>query len=264
MITSTANDRVKYIRSLVAHPRERHNERVFVVEGIRLVQAALEAGRTFMLVLYAPEQLATTAAGQQLLTTLAHQPYSYAATARVVAAASDTTTPQGVVAVTPWLDLPPQPTGMWLILDGVQDPGNVGTLLRSAEAVGVGGVWCSRGTVDVFSPKVVRAGMGAHFWLPIQQQLTWDELPPIIAQRPPTPIYATLANGTTAYTHVDWREPSVVILGNEAQGLSQQALAMATDTLVIPMVGRAESLNVAVAGSVIMFEMLRQKTESIG
>ncbi len=257
MITSTTNARVKYIRSLVAHRRERHNERVFVLEGVRLVQSALDAGRVLSLILYAPDQLATTTPGQRLLASLANHPNGYEATERVVAAASDTSSPQGVIAVVHWQDFPPQP-GLWLVLDEVQDPGNVGTLLRSAEAVGVGLVLCSQGTADVTNPKVVRAGMGAHFWLPIRGNLSWEE---IALMLPDVPIYATIADGEMPYTQGDWRSPAVLLLGNEAQGLSQQALSLATTTLTIPMVGRTESLNVAIAGSVIMFEMLRQKTE---
>lgn len=256
MITSTANPHVKHIRSLGADRRERHRERCFVLEGVRLVAEAMHAQVTLRLALYAPEQLASSEMGQHLLAQLAEIPNCHPATARVVAAAADTVTPQGIVAVASWPNVEPRP-GMTLIVDAVQDPGNVGTLLRSAEAAGVGQVLCSRGTADIYSPKVVRAAMGAHLYVPLCVDLEWDVVTSMLSGIPR--IFATRADGQTPYYTVDWQPPVALIIGHEAHGVSAQGLALATDQITIPMQGRAESLNAAVAGSIILFEALRQK-----
>lgn len=256
MITSTANTHVKYIRSLSANRRERHRERCFVLEGVRLVAEALQAQAPLRLALYAPEQLMQTEAGKELLQQLAVRPSCYEATARVVAAAAETASPQGVVAVAGWVEHQAQ-QGLTLVLDAVQDPGNVGTMLRSAEAAGVAQVLCAPGTADVYSPKVVRSAMGAHFYLPLQADTPWEKI--VAALNDIQSIYAATGSAPTAYDTVDWQGSVALIIGNESQGVSKRALALATQLIAIPMVGRAESLNAAVAGSVILFEALRQR-----
>jgi TrmH family RNA methyltransferase len=175
-----------------------------------------------------------------------------------VAAAADTVTPQGVVAAAPWPQVPPTLPGLVLVLDAVQDPGNVGTLLRSAEAVGVAEVICIRGTADVYSPKVVRAAMGAHFGLPLRADVAWDDVDEALGAVDHT--YGAVADATMPYFAPDWRQPSALIIGNEAGGISEEGLARATRQIAIPMIGRSESLNAAVAGSVILFEALRQRS----
>lgn len=255
MITSTANAHVKFIRSLALNRRERRRERLFVLEGVRLVAEALAARVPLRLVLYAGEQLSATEAGRQVLDQLVDLPNCYPASPQVVAAASDTVTPQGVVAVAPWVQKPSRP-GVILLLDEIQDPGNVGTLLRSAEAAGVGQVWCSTGTADLYHPKVVRAAMGAHFSLSLRGDLSWGEMAALLEGVPR--VYATVSEACKPYYAADWRHPAALIVGNEAHGISEAALALATEQIAIPMAGRGESLNAAVAGSVILFEMLRQ------
>ncbi len=257
MISSSANSHVKHIRSLAADRRERRRERLFMLEGVRLVSDALANTQNLALVLYAPEQLAINAEGQALLTQLEALPNAFAATAQVVASAADTVHPQGVVALAHWPRIVPGKPGLLLVLDAVQDPGNLGTLLRSAEAVGVVQLLCSTGTVDVYSPKVVRAAMSAHFRLAIEQDLDWDELGTRLNHV--DHVYATDAEATMPYYAADWRQPAALVLGNEARGMSAEAYAYTTQSLSIPMRGGIESLNVGVAGSVIMFEALRQR-----
>jgi RNA methyltransferase, TrmH family len=257
MIVSPANSHVKHIRSLAADRKDRRRERLFVLEGVRLVADALASGAECRVALYAPEQLATTSAGQHLLARLEHVPSAYPATAAVVAAACDTVQAQGVVMVAEWPSITAKMPGLVLVLEEVQDPGNLGTLLRSAEAVGVAQVVCTQGTVDVYSPKVVRAAMGAHFRLAIEQDLGWEAVGERLAFV--DHVYAAEATATMPYYAADWRQPSALILGNEARGLSETALAYAEKLIHIPMAGGAESLNVAVAGSIILFESLRQR-----
>jgi TrmH family RNA methyltransferase len=258
MISSPANAHVKRIRSLAADRRDRRRERLFVLEGVRLVADALDHGGQVELVLYAPDQLDETPAGYELRARLERLPGSFPATAQVVAAAADTVHPQGVVALARWPEVEPGRPGIVLVLDAVQDPGNAGTLLRSAEAVGVVQVLCVSGTVDVYSPKVVRAAMGAHMRLALEQDLSWDETAGRLAVV--DHMYAADAEARMPYYAADWRQPTALIVGNEARGLSEEARACATELVGIPMRGRAESLNAAVAGSVILFEALRQRT----
>lgn len=258
MIESQANPHIKYIRSLAADRKDRRRERLFVLEGVRLVADALAGGAVLELALYAPDQLAQTQAGRALLDQIQSLTIAHAASAQAVAAASDTVHPQGVVALARWPQIEPGRPGIILVLDAIQDPGNMGTLLRSAEAVGVAEVLCAAGTVDVYSPKVVRAAMGAHLHLAITQDVSWDA----IAERLMLvdSVYAADATASMPYFAADWRQPAALIIGNEAHGLSEDARALARRPISIPMHGRAESLNAAVAGSVILFEALRQRT----
>jgi TrmH family RNA methyltransferase len=258
MIESQANPHVKHIRSLAADRKDRRRERLFVLEGVRLVADALEHGCELALALYAPGQLDQTAAGRELRIRLEGMPHVYSATAQVVAAASDTVSPQGVVALARWPSIEPGLPGLVLVLDAIQDPGNIGTLLRSAEAVGVAEVLCTVGTVDAYSPKVVRAAMGAHFHLAVEQDLGWEQVGERLAFV--DHVYAADAEASMPYYAADWRQPAALIIGNEAHGLSEAAREQARNLIGIPMRGRAESLNAAVAGSVIMFEALRQRT----
>jgi RNA methyltransferase, TrmH family len=235
----------------------RRSERSLFVEGVRLVSTALQAGAALRLALFAPEQLQATPEGSALLAELEGRPRCHPATPAVVAAAADTQHPQGVVAAVAWPELEPQP-GLRLVLDGLQDPGNVGTLLRSAEAAGVGLVLGARGGADVYSPKVVRAAMGAHFSLPLRADLEWDAIGAELGSCPL--VYAADAEATMPYFAADWRQPAALIVGSETRGLSEEGQAWATHRIAIPMAGRAESLNAGVAGSVILFEALRQRT----
>ena len=256
-ITSVSNPRIKQFRSLLANRKERRRERLFVIEGVRLAEEALRAGAQITSVVYDPDQLRLSERGQALIEQVRNLRGAYVATNDVIAVASDTVAPQGIVAAVAWPELEACRGGIQLVLDGVQDPGNVGTLLRSAEATGVTEVLCISGTADVYSPKVVRAAMGAHFRLPIRQDLAWDAVDDLLG--PADNIYVADAAGRMPYYAADWRQPSVLIIGNEANGASDEAHARATKSLTIPMAADVESLNAAVAGSVILFEAARQR-----
>lgn len=241
----------------MASRQARRHERLFVIEGVRLVEEALKSGAAIAIAVYNPDQLAATERGQALLHAINVQPQAHSAPPDVLAAISDTITPQGIVAAVAWPEIAPRLHGIQLVLDAVQDPGNVGTLLRSAEATGVSQVVCISGTADVYSPKVVRSAMGAHFRLPIVQDIGWDEAPSLLSAA--DHVYAAAANATMPYYAADWRQSSAIIVGNEANGVSAAGMAVATKAISIPMAAAVESLNAAVAGSVILFEALRQR-----
>ncbi len=253
MITSTQNERVKYVRSL-ARRRVRQQEGRFVVEGTRLVAEMAGAGIRPALVFYT-EGWAGTAAGQCLLPRL--RPSSegdWLVSEGVLAACADTQTPQGVLAVVPFVHLPPQ-AGLILVLDGIRDPGNLGTILRSAEAAGVGQVMLAPRTVDPYNPKVVRGAMGAHFRLPVTC-LDWGAIGRQMSGRA---VWLAETAGEISYDAVDWTVTSALIVGGEATGAGEEAAALATGRISIPMSGAAESLNAAMAATVILFEAARQR-----
>ncbi|MGE8542270.1 MAG: TrmH family RNA methyltransferase, partial [Acinetobacter sp.] len=141
-----------------------------------------------------------------------------------------------------------------LILENVQDPGNVGTLLRSAAAAGIKQVVCTKGSASLWSPRVLRAGMGAHFSLHTYENIALEDILP----RFEIPVYVTSSHRSTSLYSKDLSKACVWILGNEGQGASDYALANA-ESVVIPQPGGQESLNVAIAGSVCFFEMVRQR-----
>lgn len=256
-ITSTKNPNVKHLRSLMTSRQARRHERLFVLEGVRLFEEALKSNAEIAIAVYNPEQLAATERGRALLQAISTRRAMHEAPAEVLAAVSDTVTPQGIIAAVAWLEREPELHGIQLVLDAVQDPGNVGTLLRSAEATSISQVICITGTADVYSPKVVRSAMGAHFRLPIVQDIGWDEAPALLVGA--DNVYAAVVGASMPYYAADWRQPSAIIVGNEANGVSEAGLAVATKPISIPMAAAVESLNAAVAGSVIMFEALRQR-----
>jgi TrmH family RNA methyltransferase len=243
---------VKYIRSL-ARRRVRQREGRFVVEGTRLLNEVVRAGIKPALLFYT-QAWADTPDGVRLLSSLRPaEDGAWLVSEAVLAACADTQAPQGVMAVLPRLELVPRP-GLILILDRLRDPGNLGTILRSAEAAGVGLVCLAPGTVDPYNPKVVRGAMGAHFRLPLAS-LEW---PAIAARVSGRAVWLADAAGEVAYEAVDWTQPSALIVGGEAAGGGPDATALATGRVSIPMVGGAESLNAAMAATVLMFEAARQ------
>ncbi len=261
MITSTSNSKVKLARALHRR-RYRYAERRFLVEGIRLLEELVKVGTPPAFVLYTDDVLADQR-GQMLLENLRRLTGEvYRVTDRVLQAAADTVTPQGIVAVVP-LPERPAPADPWLILviDGLRDPGNLGSLLRSADAAGVGHIVLTPGTVDPYNPKVVRAGMGAHFRLPMTVANDWGAVSTVLAGRP---VWLADASAMHAYYDVDWSQPSVLIIGSEARGAGVEARRLATGRIAIPMAGDVESLNAAVAASVILFEARRQRAQAVG
>jgi len=259
LITSLANEKVKLARSL-HHRRGREKERLFIVEGVRLCEEVLRAGVTPALLFYTPE-VAAEERGMRLLQAFADVGRrGLAVSEEIMRAISDTQTPQGLLAVAPILGKPPK-EGLLLIVDRLRDPGNLGTILRSAWAAGVGQVVTTKGTVDIYSPKVVRGAMGAHFHLSLAPDKRWKKIEPLLEERQ---VLLADARGEVAYHEVDWSLPSALIIGGEAEGASEEARRLAHKRVYIPMPGGAESLNAAVAASIMLFEAARQQTDWAG
>jgi TrmH family RNA methyltransferase len=254
VITSSQNSKIKLVRSLLGRAKERREANAFVVEGVRLIEEAASRDWRFETVLY-DESLSER--GKLLVEHLRSKNVEVEEVSQnLMKSLSETETPQGILAVLDFTKLPiPNSLDFILIPDQVRDPGNLGTLLRSAAATGVQAVLLPPETTDAFAPKVVRSGMGAHFRLAIGS-MTWEE----IQQRTKgLQVFLADMDGRSCWD-IDLRQPLALIVGGEAEGASEQARKLASQKISIPMSGDIESLNAGVAGSVLMFEVVRQRS----
>ena len=260
MILSPHNPRLKLIRALAGRPKERREAGLFLAEGVRLVEDALGANWSFQFVLYSAE---LSGRGQKLIDKIiASGVETEEVRPDLLRSAGETGSSQGVVAV---LKLP-QMDGeavsgfdFVLIPDQIRDPGNLGTLIRSAAAAGAQAVFIPPETTDPFAPKVVRAGMGAHFQIKLFC-LGWDE---IRAGLSGISTFLADADSQISCWEADFRQPLALIVGGEADGASESARNIANMFVKIPMPGKIESLNAGVAGSILMFEVVRQRNEAL-
>ena len=255
MITSRSNAQVKYVRRLLAERRFRHEEGAFVVEGTRWLRELATAGAAPR-ALYATPAWAAGDEAQTLLAALAVEPALV--DEPVMAAMSDTETASGVLAVLPVnpRPLPAEPT-LLVILDAINNPGNLGTILRTAAAAGADGVLLGPGSVDPYNPKVVRGSMGAILRLPVWAE-NWEVIHRLATG---LDVWLAAARDGVAYTAVEWTRPAAILVGSEAQGAGAQAARLATGRVTIPMRDATESLNAAIAAGVLLFEAARQRAE---
>lgn len=227
-------------------------ERAFVVEGVRAVEDVLAAGvEPYALYVSVDSDFAAPEGLEAPVRYVSHD---------VFRQLTDVAHPQGVLAVVPMLDEPPLPevasSPLVVVLDGVKDPGNMGTLFRSAAGAGVDHLVIGADCVDPYNPKVVRSAMGAHFRVPfsrhdIGELRDWIEDFPVVALAD--------AGGNALYDSVRWYEASVMVIGSEAFGPSNDARQIANAIVSIPLLNGVESLNAGVAGSLMMFEAARQR-----
>lgn len=255
MITSVKNSRIKQVRALQARTKTRREAGVFIVEGVRLAEEAVAAGWQPQLCLYTAD---VHPRGMQLVEQLQTAGADVEEVAEhVMQAASDTQSPQGILLVVAHRQLPMPPEASFvLVLDRVQDPGNLGTLLRTAWAASVDAVLLTEGSADPFAPKVVRAGMGAHFHTPVAT-LPSEEVLAFCRQQGLTLWTAAVGEGTP-HTQADLASPAALVIGSEAHGVGD-VLDQHAKPLHIPMPGGSESLNAAIAGAVLLFEVVRQR-----
>jgi TrmH family RNA methyltransferase len=260
MITSPQNPKLKLVRALMGRAKERRAESAFVAEGVRLIEEAVNANWPFRFVLF--DETLSERGKSQVESLRSRGVECDEIPPSLMKSLSDTETSQGILAVLQFTNLPiPNAPTFLLVPDSIRDPGNLGTLIRSADAAGVDAVLIPPETTDPFAPKVVRAGMGAHFRLPIVS-MGWEEIQRISESANQRVMVADM-EGESCW-EVDLRQPLALIVGGEAEGASASAKELASQRIKIPMAGKAESLNAAVAGSVLMFEVMRQRTESSG
>lgn len=257
MITSNQNSKIKLVRALMSRAKERREAGLFIAEGVRLVEEALNGNWRFETVFY-DETLSER--GKSLISNLKSRNIEVEEVSEsVMKSISETESPQGIFAVLKFTQLPiPDSLNFVLIPDQIRDPGNLGTLLRSAIATGVQAVLLPPETTDAFAPKVLRSGMGAHFKLPIQE-MSWEEIHEVVKLKDLNVLVADMAGQSCWET--DLSKPTVLIIGSEAEGASESARKLASGKISIPMSGEIESLNAGVAGSVLMFEVLRQRSK---
>ena len=277
IISSKDNKKIKYIRSLLEKGNIRKKNHKFVVEGIKLVDEALEYGKVLEMVL--AESLykeiisgdlsknALLAENGKNITNYVKKTNSTVVVSDAVfKTVSETISPQGAVAVVEmpeyellekdFLNQAYNKNGQikLLILEDTADPGNLGTIVRTAEAAGVTGVIMTKGTVDIFNPKVVRSTMGSIFRLPFAYV---EDLKEVIKELKKQGIsfYATHLKGEKSYKAIKYSDRSAILVGNEARGLSDEVADLADTYVLIPMQGKVESLNAAIAAALMMYEM---------
>lgn len=256
MITSMANQQMKHLTLLMKKARERKKEQVFVTEGIRMFE---EAPGEFVTAVYVSESFLEKEEHQRCL-----EGYSYEVVSDAVfREVSDTQTPQGILAVVRMphyelKDLLKKERTHLLILDSVQDPGNLGTMVRTGEGAGITGIIMNRTTVDLFNPKTIRSTMGSIYRIPYV--ITDDLLQTMQTLRQEgVSLYAAHLKGQAFYDAFDYTKACAFLIGNEGNGLSDEVAAAADTYLKIPMEGQVESLNAAISASLLMYECSRQR-----
>jgi TrmH family RNA methyltransferase len=256
VITSAQNPKIKLVRALLGRAKERREAGAFVVEGVRLVEEAKTRDWRFRFALY---DGSLNERGSSLVEhLLSHEIDVEEVSEPLMKSLSDTETPQGILAVLDFDELPITTSPDFVLIpDKIRDPGNLGTLLRTAAAASVQAVFLPPETTDALAPKVLRSGMGAHFRLPIRS-MRWEK---IRRETKDLQVYLADMDGRSCW-ETDLRQPLALIVGSEAEGASEESRELATQRISIPMSGDIESLNAGVAGSVLMFEVVRQRSVS--
>jgi len=253
-ITSTENPRFRSLLRLAQSARERRTAGRSLLDGTHLVATYAERMGSPVEIALSPDGAENPEIGRLLEQCGAARITVYSDA--LFRQLSSVATPTGIIAVvpTPKTDLPPTLDGPGVWLEDIQDPGNVGSILRSATAAGVTTVCLSKHSVHAWSPRVLRAGMGAHFGLRILEGVDLQHLAKGYGGR----IIATRMNADKTIYEADLAGNVALLFGNEGSGLSPELSALAHETVCIPMPGRTESLNVAAAAAVCLFERVRQ------
>ena len=259
MITSKQNPKVQWARALIQHRQEREKFDTFVVEGVRLVEEVHHANLIPLMLFYCN---GLSQRGIHLVDQFKSKKVdTIEVNPDVMCSISDTETPQGIIAILSKTAIPlPASLNFILIADGISDPGNLGTILRTASAASAQAVILTKGTTDPFAPKVLRAGMGAHFHLPIHI-MDWEMIHDLVKsyQEIPLKLYLAVNDGGRNYWEPDYKNPLAIIIGSEAEGASIWAHQCADDLITIPLLKSTESLNAAMAAGILLFEIVRQR-----
>ena len=255
MITSTSNAQVRHLVALKSKAKLRRETGTFTVEGIRMFREV------------PAERLVSVYVTEHFLASHSEEPgaASWEVLADAVfAKVSDTVTPQGVLCVVkqaqPTLEeiLDAKRPAHLLLLDGIQDPGNLGTMLRTGEGAGVTGVIASKDTVDLYNPKTIRSTMGSIYRIPYLAVEDFAATLETLRVRGVNLVAADL-EGSVPYDEADYTGPTGFLIGNEGNGIRETSRALATSRIRIPMEGQVESLNAAVAAALCMYEVKRQR-----
>lgn len=256
MITSTSNPQIKRLLQLQKKSKARDEENVFVVEGIRMF-AEVPVERVEKV--YISESLYNRKKLDLNLQDFPHEILSDSVFSHV----SDTKTPQGILCVVKRKkyglnDLLKVENPHFMVLDNLQDPGNLGTIVRTAEGAGVNAVFMSKDCVDIYNPKTIRSTMGSIYRMPF---IYIEDIPKLldIFRENGVKSYAAHLDGKNFYDKEDYQSGTAILIGNEGNGLRDEVTKKADILVRIPMCGQVESLNAAIAASVLMFEVFRQR-----
>jgi TrmH family RNA methyltransferase len=256
MITSTSNQQMKNLSALMKKAKERRAQNAFIVEGSKMFE---EAPMGWVQRVYVSEQFLAGEEHQRLLAGYDYEVVSDS----VFRSVSDTQTPQGILAVVklPEYSLEQLLDGAnthLLILESIQDPGNLGTMLRAGEGAGITGVILNRTTADLFNPKTIRSTMGSIYRVPYYIA---EDLPQTLhfLQEKGVTLFAAHLKGECSYDRADYTGATGFLIGNEGNGLSDEIAGLADIRVKIPMAGQVESLNAAVSATLFMYECSRQR-----
>ena len=261
LITSSSNPLIKQVKSL-KYRKNREEADLFFIEGLRLVGEALKEKADIVKVLVS-EQFAKDNDEKDILLQVEAGSYeAFVLPDRLFKEICDTEAPQGILAIVKMkpfcLDDILSGDNHIIMLDSLQDPGNMGTIIRTADAAGFSGVIVTKGCVDLYNPKVLRATMGSIFHMPLC--FVEDALDALkLLKSRNIKVYAAHLSGSHNYFELDLKGNIVIIIGNEANGISEEIAASADRLVRIPMFGKAESLNASVAAGLLMYEVLRQR-----
>lgn len=260
IITSKSNKLIKQVISL-KRKKNRWNEKCFFIEGTRSIEQCILSGGDIKHIFFSKELIRND--GEEVLAKAKQEKYDiYEITQTLFREISDTDNPQGILAVVEFQEYKLKEVlddeNFFVVLDRVQDPGNLGTIIRTADAFGANGVIVTSGTVDVYNPKVVRSTMGSIFQIPI---IHIDDIVEAISvlQKEEINIVSSSLDTENYLYDIDLKSDCAIVIGNEARGISNEAIDLSDQLVKIPMIGQAESLNAAVASSVLMYEVLRQR-----
>jgi TrmH family RNA methyltransferase len=260
VIASPSNERLKHARRV----RDGREPDLIFVEGARLIEESLQSGLKLTACFHEPDP---TPRAQKLIDEMASRGCPlFPALRAALDTVADTVSSQGliVIAEKPEFNFDSALRArdgvapLLVCLDSAQDPGNFGTIVRTAEAAGASGVVATKGSVDAFAPKTLRSSMGSAFRLPVVTGVEDGDLA-LVSKASNLRMVATTAGGETIYTDYDWRSPTMVVFGNEARGLGRELLERCDERLRIPLRAPVESLNIAAAAAVILFEAARQR-----
>ena len=256
MITSASNQRIKNLTNLMQKSKARREQDVFITEGVKMF---LEADMKIIKEVYVSESFYEKGTAREKMEQCNYEVLSDELFKKV----SDTQTPQGILCVMKQFhyaleDLFQKENPLFLILEDIQDPGNLGTMMRTAEGAGVDGVIMTKATVDIYNPKTIRSTMGSIYRMPFMYT---DDLPGVMKQlqEKKVTLYAAHLKGTSFYHELDYRGGTAFLIGNEGNGLKEETAQAADVYMKIPMQGKVESLNAAVASVILMYEAARQR-----
>lgn len=257
LITSKRNPRIQRVHRLLSSKQFRDSEQCFIVEGVRLVEEAFRSGWPIAEFYY---DETTNDRGREIVKEVTGKAgVSFRVSEDVVKHITDTENPQGIVAVLSHQVIPvPHEVELILILDAIRDPGNVGTILRTALAAGVDLVLIAPETSDPFSSKVLRSAMGAQLRIPTRI-LDWKGIHSFLSSKGIESIFLADMKGGKDLWNTDLTHPTALIISNEASGPSESARSIASGIVTIPMGTQSESLNAAIAASLLVYEVKRQR-----